>query len=124
MFTTNFYETDVSSAFSEKLKLKQHIETVHQGIKPYQCHMCDSKFYYPSVMKAHISRIHEGKKPEKINCSTCGKLFAAKRSLKDHIAVVHDGIKPFKCDLCDTSCAKQSTLKRQIHTFHEKQESI
>ena len=106
-----------------KFKLKQHIGGVHEGTKPYQCHLCDSKFYFPSVMKKHIARIHEGKKEDKIKCSICDKLLASKDSLRDHISVVHDGKRPFKCDLCDTSCARQSKLKKHIRTVHEKEKS-
>ena len=62
-------------------------------------------------MKKHLAQIHGEKTPEKIKCSIVEKLFASKCSLKEHIAVVHDGKKPFKCDLCDTSCATQSTSR-------------
>ena len=60
-----------------------------------------------------------GEKTEKIKCSIFEKLFASKCSLKEHIAIVHDGKKPFKCDVCNTSCATQSKLKKHFRTAHE-----
>ena len=30
--------------FANKQNLKKHIETVHEGIKPFKCSICDVKF--------------------------------------------------------------------------------
>ena len=40
------------SYFKLKKKLKNHIRSVHEGIKPFQCTFCDARF----VQKHHLIR--------------------------------------------------------------------
>ena len=68
--------------FANKHKLKKHVGTVHEGIKPFKCSICDVKFAnnYNSGM-VHIK-------------------FANQQKLKKHVDTVHEGIKPFECSIC------------------------
>ena len=43
--------------FANKQNLKKHIETVHEGIKPFKCSVCDVKFgnnYNPQIQELQI----------------------------------------------------------------------
>ena len=41
-----------------KVMLKQHIER-HTGVKPYDCALCNTKFYTKYEKKRHIAAVHE-----------------------------------------------------------------
>ena len=62
--------------------LKQHIER-HTGVKPYDCALCDTKFYTKYEKKRHIAAVHEKVRP--INCSYCPKTFSRNYHLKTHL---------------------------------------
>ena len=47
--------------FANQQNLKKHIGTVHEGIKPFECSICDVKFennYNPQIQKAQIQEWH------------------------------------------------------------------
>ena len=37
-----------------KTKLENHISTMHEGVKPYQCSVCDAKFSYQRTLKGVV----------------------------------------------------------------------
>ena len=53
------------------------MESVHEGIKPFKCTICDYKFTRKLVLKKHIEYIHEGIKPFK--CSICDTYHLPKK---------------------------------------------
>ena len=43
--------------FANQQKLKKHVDTVHEGIKPFECSVCDVKFgnnYNPQIQESQI----------------------------------------------------------------------
>ena len=56
--------------FTKRQNLKKHIETFHEGIKPFKCSICDAEFSNKQNLKKHVS---EGLKPFK--CSVCDIKF-------------------------------------------------
>merc|ERR1712062_530944 len=41
--------------------MKEHVKTVHDGIKNHQCEICNMKFVRLSYMKRHHKKVHDGK---------------------------------------------------------------
>ena len=141
-------ELDCDNSYDRQNKLKTQIKTVHEGIKPHQCSICESRFKSKQGMTNHISTVHEGKKPYKCSscdksysqlcnlkthittvhegkgslfvCSLCESSFPRKGDLKRHLEHVHEGKKPHKCSLCESAFSQKSTLKIHINTVHEK----
>eukprot|EP00092_Neocalanus_flemingeri_P015619 GFUD01016907.1.p1 GENE.GFUD01016907.1~~GFUD01016907.1.p1 ORF type:complete len:876 (+),score=244.14 GFUD01016907.1:57-2684(+) len=48
--------------FSNDYKVKRHIETVHEGVKHWQCTICPKKFYEKKDLGRHIRGVHMGEK--------------------------------------------------------------
>ena len=63
--------------------LKEHKETVHEGIKSFKCDICKGKFSTKQSLEKHILGIHEGKKS--FLCSICGYTAFLDTNLKQHI---------------------------------------
>ena len=68
--------------FASKRNLKNHINMVHEGKKPFRCKMCGNNFATSLVLKRHINTVHDKKKPFK--CNFCPKHFGRKDNLKTH----------------------------------------
>ena len=49
--------------FTEKGKLNKHVDSIHEGKKPFQCDICQKSFTQKASMTTHILTIHEGEKP-------------------------------------------------------------
>ena len=82
-----------------KRSLKNHIELVHTGLKPFKCSICNYKAAYKNDLKKHIDGVHK---------LLCDYEAAIKSDLNRHEESIHEGIKPFKC----TNCDKKSLIKR------------
>ena len=46
-----------------KSDLKRHFESVHEGIKPFKCKLCDYEAARPSQLKGRIKSAHSGIEP-------------------------------------------------------------
>merc|ERR1712150_315103 len=68
-----------------------HIRTVHQGIKEFECHVCEKKFGYTGSLSTHIRTVHQGIK--EYECHVCKKRFGRVGVLNKHIRTMHQGIK-------------------------------
>ena len=55
--------------------LKQHIRTVHDGLKDYQCDQCNKAFPQLDKLKRHVAVVHEGVK--QFQCTECDKGFGS-----------------------------------------------
>ena len=100
-----------------KSTLKNHIEAVHERIKPFKCNICHFEFAHKGDLKKHTDFVHEGIKLFK--CHLCDYKAARKNTLKTHIESVHEGIKPFKCKECDYEAAYKSSLKKHMESVHK-----
>ena len=94
--------------------MKRHIESIHEGKKPYHCIICDYRFALKPNFTAHVAVVHEGKKTKK--CEMCDKFFSKRRDLKKHIELVHQ-IK--KCALCESGCEFEATSIIAMETHNK-----
>ena len=90
------------------LQIKEHVEAVHEGKKPFPCPHCDSRFGYKPQLKKHIESVHEKIKP--FECDVCKARFTLKRSMKMHKDAVHDGVRAFQCTWCDMALTQGSRI--------------
>ena len=63
------------SSFTHKSKMKQHIKTVHEKIKPFACDICDKSFGYKNNLKRLTMEKHDQKNLELLspNCQNIKK---------------------------------------------------
>lgn len=69
-----------------KSHLRQHILSVHNGIKPFACEYCSATFATKNTLKVH-TRIHTGEKPFK--CNVCERRFTQLTPMKKHL-ITHE----------------------------------
>ena len=74
--------------FKNDKTLKNHIESVHNGVK-YNCEQCFKQFTDRGSLSKHIKAIHEGVRYE---CDQCGYIATQQGNLKIHIQSVHEGV--------------------------------
>ena len=69
--------------------MTQHIDTVHRGLKPYSCKMCNYAAGRKDTLKRHIDLMHQGSKIH--ICYICGD-YKTKNPLriKKHLRNVHN----------------------------------
>ena len=101
-----------NSLFKTKGKLERHIQSFHEGIKPFKCIICDVSFLQKHHLNTHKVSVCEGKKPFK--CYICDACFTRNGDLNRHVASVHEGKKPFKCSICATRFARKTHLNAHL----------
>ncbi|CCK71062.1 Pzf1p KNAG_0F03980 [Huiozyma naganishii CBS 8797] len=105
-------------AFTRPSLLTEHQQTVHQGIKRFQCPQCERQFARQAHLDRHLlSHAADAQKPH--HCSVCGKGVVTLQQLKRH-EVTHT--KSFKCtyDGCTESFYKHPQLRSHILSVHER----
>ena len=95
-------------------RIKQHVNQVHLGLRPFLCDYCSSSFPTKSAVNIHrMSHTGERNYP----CMFCEKKFNRKDNLVKHVRT-HTGEKPFSCDVCGRTFGDQSHFAkhRMTHT--------
>jgi KRAB domain-containing zinc finger protein len=115
--------------FSLTLKLKEHMQTVHDfhgKVKPFTCEVCNKKFSFRASYQKHIenhsSSANQGqpfnaKKRIKFTCEMCSEIFSLTRKLKEHMKTVHDfhgKVKPFACNICNKKFSFRAAYQKHI----------
>ena len=76
------YDLEVDCCY-DKLQIRRHQETVHEGRRDYKCEICGQRFAGKGGVQRHIKTVHEGRKDHK--CEYCGESRTTSSSLKKHI---------------------------------------
>ena len=98
--------------------LQRHIDTAHEGKKPYKCNICDSDFKTTDELEKHKKKVHEGKKL--FHCSICSTGFGSKNILKTHLKTIHEDPRKYKSNVCDSSDYKtKDELEKHNRIFHQ-----
>ena len=118
---------------------KQHLESVHGEINPFECSSCYLKFKKKSELKRHMSEAHgetitERKINERIKqltevkseiksievqCTKCNIMFGSSGTLKRHLSMVHEKNKKFQCSFCEEQFASRKGMKKHIAFDHD-----
>ncbi|XP_068624436.1 zinc finger protein 62-like [Battus philenor] len=108
--TCSFCEKEASN----ENELSLHVNKSHLQIKPYNCDMCDKKFYTEYNLSSHKT-VHSFYSKE--NCEFCDKVLNSRRDLVVHVRK-HIGSKPHHCHVCRQSFyseISQSNHMRKVH---------
>ena len=98
--------------------IKKHVEWVHEGVKPYNCKICNKAFNREIMVKRHVQLFHD--KQKNFVCHLCGKRFGTDTCIKRHIENIHEGIiNKVTCELCNKSFTRAGYLRKHIKIMHE-----
>jgi len=101
-----------------KRDYNQHINAVHNKLKPYECELCNYKFSNSGNLQRHNNSIHLKLTPYK--CPKCDKKFSENSSLLRHHKIVHNKIKNFECSKCPSKFSENHNLQTHINSVHNK----
>lgn len=115
------------SKFPVPAKLKWHIQTVHEGLRPFGCELCNETFKNKITLTKHEKLIHgleilipkKEKTQSKNLCDICGREFRQLVHLKEHVTSVHEKNKSFACDKCEKKFHTKRKLKVHQRYEHE-----
>ena len=126
--------------------MKTHVESVHEGKKPFKCDICGSYFAHKGTLKIHVDGVHKlishicelcersfkcksGLNHHKnefhnmgklFHCPVCQKTFKRKFEMNAHIRIDHEGRKDFICSICTVSFGRKNGLEVHFKSVHEK----
>ena len=107
--------------FDRKHTLEDHLKK-HSSQNPYCCDICNCGFSSRFNLKRHLSESHQ--EAGKIYfCCQCEAKFGVQRSLDSHTREKHNEVTHFKCDICENSYTRDSSLKRHKRITHNIDES-
>lgn len=73
-------------SFSTQLNLRRHIQTIHEGLKPYACPICQKQFTSQHYVKTHMTH-HKGER--KFKCKFCDLTYRDPGSASGHMRKFH-----------------------------------
>ncbi|XP_057661583.1 zinc finger protein 135-like isoform X31 [Diorhabda carinulata] len=119
----DLYRCHICEEFQHQKKsmLEKHIRD-HEGIRKYQCPLCERQFPTLKIAYEH-QYIHENKKP--FECDICGKTFSTSASAKNHRSKIHYEIitgrkqEKFDCSLCNKHYSNHAGLSHHNFRHHK-----
>ncbi|XP_061725965.1 gastrula zinc finger protein XlCGF57.1-like [Cydia pomonella] len=87
---------ECNQQFKFKCHLDIHSKDSHEGIKPYNCNICNKRFAHRRGLYRHVKVTHNKKR---FQCEECNKLFTDASYLNKH-KLLHRGEMPYNCDIC------------------------
>ena len=91
-------EKQCHKLYKSKENLNLHTKNIHEGIKPYQCKYCPSRFSHRNGKLKflilgktyHERKLHDHYLPHICNVNICRKAFASKSALNYHLINQHN----------------------------------
>ena len=78
-----------NQAFSANHSLINHVRIAHEGLKSYQCKLCEKAFMRSVDLKDHIKNIHVITSSD-FKCDMCDEIFTQKSDVVAHIRKYHE----------------------------------
>lgn len=75
-----------AKTYRSSIGLKDHINSIHQGVRAYACNQCEKRFFTSSNLNGHMV-LHTGEKP--FACEQCNRSFSRRANLKKHCLSCH-----------------------------------
>ncbi|CAB4257245.1 similar to Saccharomyces cerevisiae YPR186C PZF1 Transcription factor IIIA (TFIIIA) [Maudiozyma barnettii] len=107
---------DCDKAFTRPSLLTEHQQSVHLGLKPFDCNQCDKSFTRKAHLERHLlSHLNNEERP--FHCSVCKKGVITQQQLKRH-EITHT--KSFVCPYknCSEAFYKHPQLRSHIMATH------
>ena len=102
--------------FFLKEDLESHVET-HSKEMLFQCELCPKSFRLKKHLKSHKKSHNDIAKG--LKCNICLKVFSSNRtSLSSHMNEAHNTVRIYKCELCNFSSPRNSTVRIHQGAFH------
>ena len=105
-------------SFEDKTKLRNHIDSIHGGLKTFNCDFCDRKYSNKRDLENHIKK-HDSNSDYEYKCDTCEKSFCSENEKVRHIYIVHKGHKSQQCGICKKTFTRFCFMKRHVKFVHE-----
>ena len=100
-----------------KEDLESHFAT-HSSEMLFQCELCPKSFRLKKHLKSHKKSHSDFANGFK--CNICLKVFSSNRtSLSSHMNEAHNTVRFYKCEFCNFSSPRNSTVKIHQGAFHE-----
>jgi uncharacterized Zn-finger protein len=112
------YKCDVCpKGYKAEVWLRQHMDSVHRQLKPFQCATCDKCFTTRGSLSVHTKTKHEGLR---VVCEdpACSKTFAQASQMHSHYRVLHLKMKRFECTTCGITFSRKVNLARHMNIIH------
>uniref|UniRef100_A0A1I7X3T4 Zinc finger protein n=1 Tax=Heterorhabditis bacteriophora TaxID=37862 RepID=A0A1I7X3T4_HETBA len=97
--------------YSAQSQLKEHVDVVHEQLRPFACDQCEMKFGRAGGLRRHVMMVHSQirHKCPYPNCDHPG--YKCTKALAAHIRSVHTLDRPFSCLFCEKTFVRKNDLK-------------
>ena len=99
--------------------IKRHVETVHEGKRPYNCEKCGKGFARKDNFHTHVANACKDMKVKPQQCTLCDFTCQYMTQLKKHLEEVHGETQIYSCHLCGAKYGEKVSLKYHIEHTHE-----
>ena len=117
---TSFSCEEYSSVYTSRQSLKEHVQSVHEGIKK----VCSNCLKPVLDLTRHIRNQHKNEEQRNFHCDICDTNFRTNYILVRHKEIKHLKVKAWSCDLCDKQFGEKRDMIRHKNAIHFKIKNI